>query len=372
MKFTVLQKNLLDSLQIVSGVIPARSTTPILETILFELEGNSLKITGTDLEVSVSTKINPESFERDGAIALPARVVIETIRALPDIPVNFELGESNRLKITTDRGRYQITGFTKDNFPQMVSMTGGQEFEIDNQILGRMFSKTIFAVSSEELRPSLMGVYLQMLPNELRMVATDGHRLSKIVNKGLSFEGSEVNMIVPPKAVQTALKNLSNPGNTKLIIDDNSLTFNFGDTTLYTRLVEGEYPDYEKVIPRDNDKILAVNRDLLISSVKRVSLFSSALTHQVSFSLDDGKIFVGSEDADIGGEAREELAAEYAYEPMEIGYNAQYIMDILKHVDTENVNFHLKSPVRAALITPEVQEENEDFSMLIMPIKLNT
>jgi len=371
MKFTVSQKNLLEALQIVSGVVPARSTTPILETILFDLNEQNLTITGTDLEVSVSTTIAPDATEDSGSVALPARVIIETIKALPDIPVHFDVDENHKAKITTDRGYYQISGFSKDNFPQLESSVSSTKFEIDNKILGRMFSKTIFAVSSEELRPSLMGVYLQVLPGEFRMVATDGHRLSKIVKRGMSFEGNQINMIVPPKAVQTALKNLNSPGTTTLIIDEKSLSFQFGNTTLYTRLVEGEYPDYEKVIPRDNDKNMVVNKEMLLSSVRRVSLFSSALTHQVSFLIDNGKLVVGSEDADVGGEAREEMQIEYSDEPMDIGYNAQYIVDILKHIDTDNVVFSLKSNVRATLILPEDQEEDESFSMLIMPIKLN-
>jgi len=371
MKFTISQKRLLDALQIVSGVVPARSTTPILETILFELGDNSLKITGTDLEVSISTTIDPDVTETPGSIALPAKVIIETIRALPDIPVHFDVTENQKATITTDKGFYQISGFLKDNFPQLESSTGGQELEVDNSILHRMFSKTIFAVSSEELRPSLMGVYLQVMPDEFRMVSTDGHRLSKVINSSISFAGQPMNMIIPPKAVQTALKNLTGPGNTSLFIDENSLSFQFNNTTLYTRLVEGEYPDYEKVIPRDNNKSMIVNRDMLMSSVRRVSLFSSALTHQISFAIDSGKLVVCSEDADVGGEAREELEVEYSDEPMEIGYNAQYILDIVKHIDTDNVLFSLKTNVNATLITPESQDENEDFCMLIMPIKLN-
>jgi DNA polymerase-3 subunit beta len=235
-----------------------------------------------------------------------------------------------------------------------------------------MFNNTLFAVSSEELRPALMGVFMQIMADEFRMVATDGHRLSKIVDKSFRYDDSPLRMIIPPKAVQIALKNMDGEGETKLVFDDTGLGFIFDKTTLYTRLVEGEYPDYERVIPRDNDKDLIVDRNLLMASVKRVSLFSSALTHQIRFSLSPGKLAVCSEDVDIGGEAREELDVEYNADPMEIGYNAQYLSDILKHVDADQVVFHLNNPVRAALITPIEQKEDESFIMLIMPIKLNT
>ena len=203
------------------------------------------------------------------------------------------------------------------------------------------------------------------------MVATDGHRLSKIVDKSFRYDDQPIRMIVPPKAVQIALKNLDEEGETKIIIEESGICFVFNKTTLYTRLVEGEYPDYERVIPRDNDKKLTVNKNLLMSSVKRVALFSSALTHQIRFSIDKGKLTVCSEDVDIGGEAREELNVEYSEDAMEIGYNAQYVLDIIKHVDTDDLVIHLNNPVRAALVTPVDQKEDESFLMLIMPIKLS-
>jgi DNA polymerase-3 subunit beta len=372
MKFSILQSVLLEGLQTISGVVPTRSTTPILENILFNLEDKSLKITGTDLEVSITTEVTVQDASEVGAIALPAKVITEMVRSLPDIPIHFESDKNNRIKITTDKGFYQVAGISKDNFPEMPSFAEENQFEIDNNLLLRMFGKTIFAVSSEELRPALMGVFIQIMQDELRMVATDGHRLSKILKKEFQFEGSPVRMIIPPKAVQSAIKNLNEEGTTRISFDESSICFVFDKTTLYTRLVEGEYPDYERVIPRDNKKVMTVDKNMLIASVKRVSLFSSALTHQIRFSLSSGKLEVCSEDVDIGGEAKEELSVEYTDEELEIGYNAQYVLDILKHINTKDVNFHLSTPVRAALVTPGSQEDNESFIMLIMPIKLSS
>jgi len=372
MKFTILQNDLLETLQIISAVVPTRSTTPILENILFDLEDDHLKMTGTDLEVSISTEVTPQQIDTPGAIALPAKVITEMIRSLPNIPVSFESDENNRIKMTTDQGFYQVAGLSKENFPEMPDISEERVIEVKNSMLSRMFSKTIFAVSSEELRPALMGVFMQIMADELRMVATDGHRLSKIVDNSFRYDDSPVRMIIPPKAVQIALKNIDEEGSTKLIIDESGLCFILDKTVLYTRLVEGEYPDYERVIPRDNDKKLIVDKNLLIASVKRVSLFSSALTHQIRFSLSPGKLAVCSEDVDIGGEAREELSVDYNDEPMEIGYNGQYSLDIIRHVDSDEVMFHLKSPVHAALVSPVQQQEEEAFLMLLMPIKLST
>ena len=373
MKFSIVQKSLLEALQTVANVVPTRSTTPILENVLFELEDQKLKITGTDLEVSITTQISTEKTEEHGSIALPARVLTEMIRSLPGIPIDFESDENNKVKITTDQGLYQIAGIGKEKFPEIPKLAEKRIIEVDNTNLSRMFGNTLFAVSADELRPTLMGVFLQIMGDEFRMVATDGHRLSKIVNKNFHCEGSPVRMIVPPKAVQIVLKNMEEEGTTKLIIDESGLCFLFDDTTLYTRLVEGQYPDYERVIPKDNDKKWTANKDLLMASVKRVSIFSSALTHQVRFTLSPDKLVISSEDVDIGGEAREELKVDYTDDPMEIGYNAQYMLDILKHIDTDDVVFNLKNPVSATLITPSKEkDEEESFLMLLMPIKLSS
>ena len=373
MKFTVSQSVFLEGLQKIAGVVPTKSATPILENIFFDLDQSRLSITGTDLEVSVTTRIEPLQAEESGAVALPARQIIETVRSLPDIQIHFESDSNNRVKMTTDQGGvYQVSGISKDNFPDLPVYREDQFVEVDNTVLSRMFNKTLFAVSTDELRPALMGVFVQIMPNELRMVATDGHRLSKIVNTAFRCDESSVRMIVPPKAVQIVLKNLEGAERTKLIYSEKMLCLSFGNTILFTRLVEGQYPDYERVIPKDNDKTMTIDKNLLLSSVKRVALYSSVLTHQVRFQLNKGKCVILSEDLDIGGEAREELSVEYDANAMEIGYNANYILDVLKQVDTNEVVFHLKTPMSAALISPATQKEGESFQLLIMPIKLGT
>jgi DNA polymerase-3 subunit beta len=372
MKFSILQETLFQCLQKVSGVVPSKSTTPVLENVFFELDEKYLRITGTDLEVSVTTQTEPDHIEKSGAVALPARVMIEMIRSLPNILIHFEADKNNKVKMTTDQGYYQISGISKDSFPEIPKYSSESFFEFDNKKLHRMFEKTIFAVSADELRPALMGVFVQILPDEFRMVATDGHRLSKIVDKQFKNKNKPVNMIVPPKAVQLVLKNISSDGTTKMVVDEKMLCFIFNNTTLFTRLVEGQYPDYERVIPTDNTNLLIVNKDLLISTVKRVSLFSNAFTHQVRFSLGKNKMAVLSEDLDLGGEAKEEIKIEYEADPIEIGYNALYVIDILKQVDTESVTFHLKTPMSAAVVTPREQLPKEQFEMLLMPIKLSS
>src|SRR4030042_4125167 len=233
MKFNIPQSRLLESLLSVSAVVPARSTTPVLENILFEAGEKSLKLTGTDLEVSMTTEISCDQIEKPGAVALPARVITETIRTLPDIAVHFESDSNLRVKIKTDQGLYQVAGITKDNFPEMPAFTNEKTIEIQNSTLTRMFRKTLFAVSSEELRPALMGVFMTIMSDHLRMVATDGHRLSKIVDKTFRFDDEPLRLIIPPKAIQIALKNCDEEGKSRLTVDENGLCFFFGKTTLY-------------------------------------------------------------------------------------------------------------------------------------------
>lgn len=372
MKFSILQEKLLKSLQIISSVVPVRSVTPVAENILFSVEGNTLQITGTDIEVSLRTRIDLEGDVKPGSVALPGKVITEIIRSLPNIPIKFEKDENDRVEIRTDKGVYNISGKIVDDYPDLPDLSEEKEIVLSNKKLKRMLSKTIFAVSSEELRPALMGVFLQIRKDELRMVATDGHRLSKIEDKDFSYYDEPVEMIIPPKAVQIAIKNIEDEGTTVVRFNKEGLIFNFKETVLYTRLVEGEYPDYERVIPRDNDKKMIIEKDLLTSSTKRVSIFSSSFTHQIRFSIKKGNLVIYSEDIDIGGEAREEIPVEYDDDEMEIGYNAEYILDILKHIEEDKVMFHLSSSTRAALVTPIEQKMNESFIMLIMPIKLNS
>jgi DNA polymerase III subunit beta len=372
MKFTIAQETLFQCLQKVSGVVPAKSATPILENVFFELDDEFLKITGTDLEVSVTTQTTPEKIEKTGSVALPARVLIEMIRSMPNIIIRFEVDKNHKVKMTTDQGYYHISGISKDNFPDIPKSSSDTYFEMDNAKLHRMFSKTLFAVSADELRPALMGVYVQMMANEFRMVATDGHRLSKIIDRNFKSKQKPVNMIIPPKAAQLVVKNISGEGTTRLIVQEKMLCFVFSGTTLFTRLVDGQYPDYERVIPSDNKKLMTVDKNILVSTVKRVSLFSNAFTHQVRFSVSQNKLSVLSEDLDVGGEAKEELDVQYSEDAMEIGYNAMYVMDILKQIDTESATFHLKSPMNAALVTPVEQMPGEEFEMLLMPIKLSS
>jgi DNA polymerase-3 subunit beta len=263
-----------------------------------------------------------------------------------------------------------MSGESSEEFPAVAEFKAKRDLEIDNNLLKRFISKTVFAVSKDELRPSMMGVLFQIKSNEFRAVATDGHRLVKVVNQDLKSHGFQKDLIIPEKALQLVLRS-SDEGENKISISDTHVMFDFGNTVLVSRLIDEAYPNYESVIPLENEKKLTVNRSQLLSCVKRVSLYSSSATHQIRFSMSGKNMEVSAEDADVGGEAKENVNCDYGADEMEIGFNSRYIEDMLSHIDSEEVVFKFSSPTRAGIVEPSVQKHNEDVLMLVMPVRLN-
>jgi len=375
MDFTTSKNDFYKSLQKVIGVIPSKSTIPILENVLLELKDNTLQLTGTDLEICVSTELQVNGVE-NGSCTVPAKSLNEILRELPDVPLKLKLDDEGKLHLTTNKGLYKLMSQVKDEFPSIVVEESEGDIEIEHSFLSRMIDKTIFAVSTDELRPSLMGVYFQINEEEFRCVATDGHRLVKIANTTYKSSDFSKSVIVPTKALSLVSKNLESTSEkeeskVKFSIGENHVIFRMSDTYVYSKVIEGQYPKYENVIPNNNEKKLLVNKAELASSVRRVSIFSNLITHQIKFSLDENSIKISSEDIEFGGEGSEEIPAKYTDEPMDIGYNANYILDILKHTDTEEIEFLLNDSVSAAILNPSTQRQNENLMMLIMPIRLN-
>ncbi len=370
MKFKVNRKDIHQAIQNIIGVVPVKTTIPILGNILFDLQGNTLNLTGTDLEVSISTKLDVQG-ERDGAAAIPAKIFFEIVRELSDIPMELDCDEDFKIALKTDQGFYKLSGETKDEFPKIsIEETHGSVL-IDSQRFNSMIYRTIFAVSSDELRTTLMGVFMKVMENELRMVATDGHRLVKISDT--NFHSPDINQetIIPTKALNLVSKNLQKVDKVKIGLGEDHIVFGLADTTIFSKGIEGQFPNYERVIPIDNDKAVIVNRDLLSASVRRVSIFSNSITHQIRLSLSDGQLQVQSEDIEFGGEAREKISVDYTGESMDIGYNANYLLDILRHLDSDEVELQLKDPTSAGIIYPQGKADGEDVLMLLMPIRLN-
>lgn len=375
MDFTTSKNDFYKGLQKVIGVIPSKTTIPILENILLELNENTLQLTGTDLEICVSTELKVNGVQ-NGSCTVPAKSLNDILRELPDVPLKLTLDEEGKLHLKTEKGFYKLMSQPKEEFPSIVVEESEGDMEIDNNFLSRMIDKTVFAVSHDELRPTLMGVYFQLNENEFRCVATDGHRLVRIANTAFRASEFQKSVIVPTKALNLISKNLESPSEkedskVKFSIGENHVIFRMTDTYVYSKVIEGQYPKYENVIPNNNDKKLVVNKDELASSVKRVSIFSNIITHQIKCSVEENSVRISSEDIEYGGEGNEVISAKYNDEPLDIGYNANYILDMLKHMDTEEIQFLLKDSVSAAIIYPIAQRPNEDLMMLIMPIRLN-
>ncbi len=372
MHFTVSKGVFQKGLQKVVGVIPAKTTIPILENVLLELQGNKLQITGTDLEICISTEISVNA-EMDGACAVPAKSLNEILRELPEIPIEIQLEDQNKISLRTQNGLYKLGSQPKEEFPSIVLEESEGKFDIESSLLSRMINRTIFAVSTDELRTTLMGVYFQLLAEGFRCVATDGHRLVKISNSQIKSDEFQKNVIVPTKALSLILRNieaLEDSQKINLSFGENHLIFRLDETFIYSKIIEGQYPKYENVIPIDNDKKMIVDKEQLSAAVRRVAIFSNSFTHQIKFTIDKNILKISSEDIEFGGEGNEELAVKYEAEILEIGYNGLYILDLIKNIDTDEVVFLLKDSVSAAIVTPISQKANEDLMMLIMPIRL--
>lgn len=371
MKFTVACSDLQKTLTKISGVVPSKSTLPILENILFDLSKSTLRLVATDLEISMSAKVEVKGTE-DGIIAVPARRVMETIRALPDVQLIFHADlSSNKIKMVTETGEYILMGESSEEFPTIPQFKAEDQIVLDGELLRRMIGRTVFAVSADELRPAMTGVLLQFKENELRSVATDGHRLVRIMYTGLKGPKSNKEIIVPAKALHLVARSAEDGENT-LAVNSTHVQFTFGSTTLTSRVIEESYPSYESVIPLDNEKELSVSKDLLLASVRRVALYSSSTTHQVRCSLHKNEMRIAAEDVDFGGEAREKIPCQFEAEDLEIGFNSTYLTDILSHIDSPEVIFKLSSPIRAAIISPVTQKDKEELLMLVMPMRLNS
>lgn len=369
MKFNVSSSDLNQGLSAVIGAVPAKATLPILETILFEAEDGRLKLTATDLEISIIEYINAD-IEEEGAVAIPARRLLETLRQLPGIPVHFSVDDRQNIQFRTDKGTYKLVGEVADEFPDVPDMAEGTTLQTTTELLQRAIQKTIFAVSNDDLRPAMMGVYFDIDNSEAKFVATDGHRLVKYRHSGLTSD-DRLSFIIPEKALNLVLKALDEK-ECELAVSDDHVRFKSGNTLVISRLINEQYPNYESVIPRENDKNLIISKDQMLATVRRVSIFSSTTTRQIRLELSTDKLTIRAEDLDMSSEAKETISCDYGHDSMEIGFNAKYLADVLSNVDGDDVLFEFSSPNRAGIVKPSESKENEEVLMLVMPVMLNS
>lgn len=371
MKFTANSIELQRTLNKLGGVIPAKSPMPILENILCELTGDVLTMTATDLSTSLTVSL-PVRGGEDGKAAIPAKRLMDTMRSLPDTTASFAIDvATSKVRITTENGEYNLTGEGAKDFPPVPSFKGTAELSIDSDKLRSIIHRTAFAVSTDELRPAMMGVLLQTKGAEMRAVATDGHRLVRLIHTQGKPVSLKKDVIIPAKALLVLGKSIEE-GTTVISVSDTHVRFSFGQSFLVSRMIDEAYPNYETVIPGDNDKVMTVKRDEIISSIRRVALYASATTHQVRFDISSASVKVTAQDLDFGGEARETLPCAYTGENLEIGFNSGYLIDMLTHLESEQVSFRFSSPTRAGIVSPVESGDKDDIIMLVMPVRLNT
>ncbi len=371
MKFSVSSTELLKQLQLASGAIGSNPVLPILEDFLFKIENKKLTITATDLETTISTTLEVLADD-DFSVAVPAKILLETLKALPQQPLTFTVNDTNHgIEITSSYGKYRLAGENGADYPEVPAADNVDTVKINSQYLLEAINKTVFATSGDELRPAMTGVYFQLDLNKLTCVATDAHKLVKITTHELAGDASTT-FIVPKKALNL-LKNAL-PANDAVTVSFNKANafFHFGDVHLVCRLIDARYPDYNAVIPVDNPNLLSVNRSDLQNSLKRIAIYANKTTNQVVLDISDKSLTISAQDLDFSNEATEQMACVYEGNPMRIAFNAKFLVEMLSVLESEEVKIELSTPSRAGILTP-VEEDTvkREILMLVMPVMVN-
>ena len=371
MKFIVNSSYLLKQLNAINGVITTNPVVPILENFLFEIAGGTLTITASDLQTSMITELEVEAKE-DGSIAIPAKILLETLRNLPEQPVNFTIEESSySIEISSDNGRYKLSGENATDFPRVPTVSDGYSVNISSYVLGMAISNTIYAASNDELRPSMTGVFLKLDETNATFVATDSHRLIRYRRVDIVSDMSH-SMIIPRKALTLLKATLpSEVTNVAMEFNTSNAFFDFNRIKMICRLIDERYPDYENVIPVDNENNVTIGKAELLSSLKRIAIYANKTTHQVRLKITGSELMISSEDLDFSNEANERLVCEHDGEDIEIGFNAKFLIEMLGNISSDQLTFKLSAPNKAGLIEPSNKNENEDILMLVMPVMLN-
>ncbi|MDD3642990.1 MAG: DNA polymerase III subunit beta [Candidatus Krumholzibacteria bacterium] len=368
MKIQVPLPELTRKMNAISSVVPAKTTMPILSMVLINADASGVTFSATDLDISVTSRVGGK-VEGEGSVAAPARKMAEIVKSLSGDEATMTV-DGDKLTISCGRSRFSVNGRPAGDFPKIPKQDSRTEFAVESGLLGRLIQKTIYAVSNDITRPALCGVLWEIGRSGLSLISTDGHRLAKVEAKIPLGAVQKTEVIVPPKAMSTFRAYAEKEEGIRIAVGENSISFEMEDVSIYSRLLEGPFPNYQKVIPTKNPKELVVSRDALSAATKRVSILSDALTHQVVFSLEAGMLTLHVTTQDLG-EAREEIEATWSEEPMDIGYNAAYVQDILRTIDGEEISFQLDRPDNAALVSPVAQKGDIRQLCIVMPLRIN-
>ena len=373
MNFIVSSSYLLKNLNAINGVITSNPVVPILDNVLFEIENGNLLITASDLQTSVMVEIQVES-NGDGSAAIHAKILIDTLKNLPDQPVTFSIDDENyNIEINSDNGRYKLAGENATDFPKVPQVTDGYSIDLSSELLSNAISNTIFSTSTDELRPAMTGIFLKLSTSSCTFVSTDGHRLVKYVRSDISGDEVDHEMILPRKSLNLLKSTLPSDksSDVKLEFNASNAFFSFDNVKMVCRLIDERYPDYENVIPLDNSNNIIIDKSEVLSSLKRISIYANKTTNQVRFKISGGEILISAEDLDFSNEANERISCEHDGADIEIGFNAKFLIEILSNLNSTRVTFKLSEPNKAGLIIPDEMDEDEDITMLVMPVMLN-
>ena len=371
MKFIVSSTLLLKQLQILGGVINTNNTLPILDNFLFELTNNQLQISASDLETTMSTSIAVEADEK-GSIAVPARLLLDTLKTFPEQPLTFVVEDNNTIEISSDSGKYALAYADGAEFPKSVELESPSSTTIAGDILATAINKTIFASGNDDLRPVMSGVFFQFSTENLTFVATDAHKLVKYVRTDVT--ANEVAEFIMPKKPLTLSKSIlaTTSEDVKIEYNDSNAKFTFENSVLICRLIDGKYPNYDAVIPKENPNKLTLDRGSFLNSVRRVSIFSSKTTHQIRLKMAGTELNISAEDLDFSNKADERLQCNYEGDDMQIGFNSRFLLEMLSNLNSNEVLLEMSLPNRAGILTPiDGLEEGENITMLVMPVMLN-
>ncbi len=374
MKFIVSSSLLLKQLQAISGVLSTNNTLPILDNFLFELSDSEIKISASDLETTMTTRIQVDMSEGEGSVAIPARLLLDTLKTLSDVPVTFDIDSGNfGVTLTAGEGKYRLAGQNGEEYPQVPPIEEATSISIESEVLYQAISKTIFAASNDDLRPVMAGVYCQLSDEGTLFVATDAHKLVRYTRHDVKSE--ETASFILPKKPLNQLRNILAQDDVPVQIEYSATNarFTFKNFIMTCRLIEGKYPNYSAVIPDSNPNKMTVDRLPFLNAIKRVSLFSNQSTYQVKFKIVGSELTLTAEDLDYSNEARERLTCHYEGSDLEIGFNSKFMVEMLNNLESDQVMLEMSEPNRAGLITPiDDKNENEDILMLVMPVMLST
>ncbi len=374
MNFIVSSSALLNHLQAISKVISSKNTLPILDNFLFQLAGTELTVTASDLETTLITKVKLDSASEDGEITIEAKRLTTILREFPEQPLTFNINkESNLIDIVSENGKFSIPGQSADDFPLVPEIKGNaNSVSLTSEIMLQGIAKSIFAASDDELRPVMTGIFIEMTPDNMSFVASDAHKLVRYRRNDIKSDTNS-SFILPQKPAGLLKNTLSKTDKAVIIkFDDKNAVIEYDNYKMVCRLIEGNYPNYEAVIPTDNPNKLIIDRLDFYNSLRRVSVFSNQASNLIKLSLGANEVTVSAQDIDFSISAHERVKCEYNGNDMEIGFKSLFLIEILANLSSADVVVNMSDPTRAGILVPhEKESDDEDILMLLMPMTVN-